>query len=113
MVRKAFAIVATVFAAALVSVPVAIAAAVPLGAGETKLVLPAGLEKTLRREGVVVKPLGPAKLKGRRLALPVSSGTFDPAAVRASVSAWVASSTKPFTVEEALGAPEVVVSFTY
>ena len=85
MVRKAFAIVATVFAAALVSVPVAIAAAVPLGAGETKLVLPAGLEKTLRREGVVVKPLGPAKLKGRRLALPVSSGTFDPAAVRASI----------------------------
>lgn len=75
---------AAVVAAALVSVPVAAAAAVPLGAGETKLVLAAGVEKTLRLEGVVVKPLGPAKLKGHRLTLPLGSGSFDPTAGQAS-----------------------------
>ncbi len=72
--------VAAALAAALVSVPAAAAATVPLSAGETKLTLTAGVEKTLRREGVLVKPLGPAKLKGRRLTLPLGSGSFDPAA---------------------------------
>lgn len=84
MMRSAFAMVAAVFAAALVSVPVAAAATVPLGAGETKLVFPAGLGKTLRREGIAIKPLGSATLKGHHLTLPVGSGTFDPSANRAT-----------------------------
>jgi len=84
MVRRRLAIAAAVLAAALVYVPVAAAATVPLGAGETKLVLSSGLEKTLRREDVAVKPLGPAKLKGNKLTLPVGSGTFDLSAGRAT-----------------------------
>lgn len=53
-------------------------AGVPLGGGETQLSLTRGLDKALRQEGVTIKPLGPAKLQGRELTLPVASGAFDP-----------------------------------
>jgi hypothetical protein len=44
----------------------------------TPLALTRGLDKALSQEGVAIKPLGPAKLKGRKLILPVASGAFDP-----------------------------------
>lgn len=53
-------------------------AGMPVGGGETQLSLARGFDKTLSQEGVAVKPLGAAKLHGRRLTLPVTSGSFDP-----------------------------------
>jgi hypothetical protein len=49
----------------------------PLASGQTQLKLNASLRAALRQEGVAVEPLGPARLKGRKLTLPVASGTFD------------------------------------
>jgi len=75
-------------AAALVTIlafsPAARAAGIPLAGGETQLQLNGALEKTLRKAGVTVKPLGPAKLKGHKLTLPVKSGDFDPGAGKGS-----------------------------
>lgn len=67
----------------LAHAPAARAASVPLGAGETRVAFAPGLDKGLRREGVAVKPLGPATLKGRKLTLPVTSGSYDAQAERA------------------------------
>jgi hypothetical protein len=64
--------------AGLAFAPPASGAGIPIGGGETQLALNGGLDHALRREGVVVKPIRPAKLKGSRLTLPVASGTFDP-----------------------------------
>lgn len=64
--------------AALVCASTASAASVPVGGGKTQLSLAGGLTKALRREGVAIKPLGSAKLRGRALTLPVASGAFDP-----------------------------------
>lgn len=50
----------------------------PVGGGETQLSLARGLDQTLSREGVAIKPFGAAKLHGLRLILPVSAGGFDP-----------------------------------
>jgi hypothetical protein len=63
---------------ALTCAPAAWGDSVPLNGGKSRIVLAPGLGKTLRQEGVAIKPLGPAKLKGRQLTLPVASGTFDP-----------------------------------
>jgi hypothetical protein len=64
---------------ALVLAPWAKADAVPLGSGEVQVAFAPGIDKALRREGVAVKAAGPAALKGRRLTLPVVSGSYDPA----------------------------------
>jgi hypothetical protein len=69
---------AALLLAALTYAPAASAASVPLDGGATRVTIAGGLEKALRQEGVAIKPLGPAKLKGRQLTLPVVSGTFDP-----------------------------------
>ncbi len=69
---------AALLLAALAYAPAAWGAGTPLGGGETRLALTRGLDKALRQEGVAIKPLGPAKLKGRVLTLPVASGAFDP-----------------------------------
>lgn len=78
MRRATFAITALLLAV-LTCAPAAWGAGIPLSGGEAKLVLDRGLDKELRQEGVTVKALGPAKLKGRNLTLPVASGSFDPA----------------------------------
>jgi hypothetical protein len=65
---------------ALTCAPAAWGDSVPLNGGKSRVVLDGGLGKTLRQEGVAIKPLGPVKLKGRQLTLPVASGTFDPEA---------------------------------
>ena len=64
--------------AALTFASTAWGAGVPVGGGETRLSLAPGLDKALRQEGVAVKPLGPARLHGRKLTLPVASGVLDP-----------------------------------
>ncbi|HKT83800.1 MAG TPA: hypothetical protein VJQ84_08190 [Solirubrobacterales bacterium] len=53
-------------------------AGAPIGGGKTNLSLARGLDKALRREGIVIKSLGPAKVHGRKLDLPVTSGVLDP-----------------------------------
>lgn len=77
---KMIAVGALALAALLVYAPALRAAEVPLGGGETRIVLDDALVKELRQAGVSVKVIGPAKLKGRRLALPVKSGDYDPGA---------------------------------
>jgi len=66
--------------ATLAYAPAARGAGVPLAGGTTRVALGGELEKALRQEGAAVKPLGPAKLQGRVLSLPVASGSFDPEA---------------------------------
>lgn len=78
--RRASLIAVALLLVALVCAPATWGAAIPLSGGEAKLVLDRGLGKELRQEGVAVKALGPAKLRGRNLLLPVASGSFDPAA---------------------------------
>jgi hypothetical protein len=84
--RTAVALTATVLALMLVSALAAAtagAAGMPLGGGEARVALAPGLVKSLSRSGVELKPIGPAVLKGRKLTLPVSSGSYDPAANQA------------------------------
>lgn len=64
----------------------AAAAGMPVGGGETQLSLARGLDRTLGREGVAIKPLGAAKLRGLKLTLPVTSGAFDPDAGSGSLT---------------------------
>lgn len=75
---RALALGAVALVTILAISPAARAADIPFGGGATQLVLNGSFEKTLRQSGVTVKPLGPAKLKGRKLTLPVQSGGFDP-----------------------------------
>jgi hypothetical protein len=64
--------------ATLVCAPAAWGAGQPFAGGQTRLELNRGLDSALRQESVAIKSLGPAQLKGRKLNLPVASGTFDP-----------------------------------
>jgi hypothetical protein len=64
--------------AVLTCAPAAHGAGIQVGGGETKLRIAPGLAKALRQEGVTIKPLAPARLKGPTLTLPVAAGTFDP-----------------------------------
>jgi len=63
--------------AALVSAPAAWGTGQPFAGGQTRLELNRGLDSALRQEDVAIKSLGPAQLKGRKLTMPVASGTFD------------------------------------
>lgn len=71
---------------ALIYVPGAQAASVPLGSGETKIALDSGFYKGLRQHEIAIKTLGPATLKGRKLTLPVTAGSFDSGAEEATVA---------------------------
>ncbi len=84
MARSTLTVVIAVFATAFVLVPAAAAAGVPLADGKAKVAFGTDLGKTLGREGIAAKPLGPATLKGRRLTLPIASGSFDPMAEQMS-----------------------------
>lgn len=66
-----------VLLAVLVYAPAAAGAEIQVSGGKTQLRLSPGLEKSLRQDGVRVKPLPPASLKGHRLTLPVAAGPFD------------------------------------
>jgi hypothetical protein len=77
---------AALLLAVLACAPAAWGVGVPLDGGETRLALTRGLDKALRQEGVPIRALAPAKLKGRKLTLPVASGTFDPDADRGALA---------------------------
>ncbi len=62
---------------ALACGPGAHAATQPLDGGLTRIDLNRGLVKALRQEGVALEAWGLATLKGRKLTLPVTSGTSD------------------------------------
>ncbi len=61
----------------LLAAPAASGASVSATSGETRLTLNGGFDRALRQEGVALEPLGPATLEGRKLSLPLVSGTFD------------------------------------
>ncbi|HEU5251895.1 MAG TPA: hypothetical protein VFU16_01035 [Solirubrobacterales bacterium] len=63
--------------ALLVYAPVAQAASLPLGSGTTRVLFTSAFRDALRRDGIFVKSLGPAAVKGRQLTLPVTSGSYD------------------------------------
>jgi hypothetical protein len=62
---------------ALLCAPAASGAATPPAGGEMLLRLSGGLGTALRQAGVKVKAIEPAKLAGRKLTAPVSSGSFE------------------------------------
>jgi hypothetical protein len=86
MMRRTVSVATATVVIVLALVASASAGEVPLGAGEAKVVFAAGFEKTLRSEGVTIKPLGPAALKGHKLTLPIASGSFEPTAEQASIA---------------------------
>lgn len=83
-VATTLAIATALLLVVLACAPAAWGADVPLGGGTTRVALTSGLDRALRQEGVAIKPLGPAKLKGHELTLPVTSGSFDPSAESAA-----------------------------
>lgn len=75
--RVMIALAGALLVSALMYVPLAPAASVPLGGGETKITFTSGFYKALSRQGIAVRSLGQAELRGRRLTLPIESGSFD------------------------------------
>ncbi|HEX6667764.1 MAG TPA: hypothetical protein VF081_14355 [Solirubrobacterales bacterium] len=75
MYRGLFGVV--VLLVAMACAPSAWGAGIQVSQGETQVRLSPGLDKALRQDGVKVKPLPPASLKGRNLTLPVAAGPFD------------------------------------
>jgi hypothetical protein len=75
---RIFALAAALLLGGLLATPAAIGSPSAVAGGETRLELNRGLDRALRQEGVALKRLGPAKLRGRKLTLPVASGAFDP-----------------------------------
>lgn len=65
-------------AALLALAPFASAASDPLASGTTTITLNKGLFKKLKKRGVKVLKISPAKVKKRKVTLPVSGGSLDP-----------------------------------
>lgn len=57
----------------------------PIGSGTTKLTLDSGFLSSLKSQGVQVKAIAPARLKGKALVLPVAGGKEDPTTGKAEV----------------------------
>lgn len=76
MLSVAVALVASV--ALLALAPLASAASDPLASGTTTITLNKGLYKKLKRNDVRVLKVSPAKVKKRKVTLPVSGGSLDP-----------------------------------
>jgi hypothetical protein len=83
--RRLAAIAAAALAALVLSAPFALADYDPLGSGTTKLTLDKGFLTLMRKSGVKLKAVAPAKLKGGVVSFPVSGGKFDPVAARGFV----------------------------
>jgi hypothetical protein len=71
--------------ALLVIVPSAQAAYDPLGGGTTRLVLDKEFAAFLKRDGVELSAIAPARRKGSSLTLPISGGSIDPTTVKGSI----------------------------
>jgi len=77
---------AAAFLAALaLSAPLARADYDPLGSGQTKLTLDHSFLALMKKSGVKLKAVAPAKLEGGVVSFPVSGGKFDPVAARGFV----------------------------
>lgn len=72
------AILASALFALLAFVPFASAAADPVGSGSTTVTLNSGFLKSLKKRGVKVTKIAPAKLKGKKATFPVTGGELDP-----------------------------------
>jgi len=71
--------VSALIVAGLLATAPAAAAKVDLAGGSTTLRLDAGTAKALAGAGVAVKPIKPAKAKGRNVSFPITGGKIDPA----------------------------------
>jgi hypothetical protein len=79
------AFLATALFALLAFAPLANAASDPIGSGSATITLNKGFTKYLKTFGIKVQKLSPAKLKGQKLTLKVSSGSVDPTTGTATV----------------------------
>jgi hypothetical protein len=82
---KARLAVAAALGALLALAPVAQADYDPLGSGTTRLSLDRGFLALLRREGVKLSAVAPAKLRAGTVTFPVAGGKFDPTVGRGTV----------------------------
>jgi hypothetical protein len=64
--------------ALLAFAPVASAAPDPLAGGTTTVTLKQGFVKSLKKKGVTIRKISPAKLKGKKATFPVTGGQLDP-----------------------------------
>jgi hypothetical protein len=87
MGRKRKPLLGVLFAlsALLLLAPLARADYDPLGSGTTKLSLDKSFLALLKKNGVKISAVAPAKLKGTTVTFPVSSGKFDPVAAKGTV----------------------------
>jgi hypothetical protein len=72
------ALMAAALFALLALAPYASAAADPVGSGSTTVTLNSGFVKSLKKKGVKVLKIAPAKLKGKKATFPVTGGEVDP-----------------------------------
>lgn len=72
------ALLAAALFALLAFAPYASAAADPVASGSATITLNSGFMKTLKKKGVKLTAIKPAKLKGKKLTLPVNGGEMDP-----------------------------------
>src|SRR4051812_4288195 len=73
--------------AVLLLVPSAQATYDPIGSGTTKLTLDKGFVSQMKKQGVKVTAIAPAKLKGSSVVLPASGGTIDPTLSKGEIEA--------------------------
>lgn len=59
----------------------------PIGSGTTKLLLDKGFVSQMRKQGVKVTAVAPAKLKGTTITLPVFGGEMDPTIKKGTIEA--------------------------
>ena len=74
-----------VLAGFILSVSMAGAAYDPLDSGASKLTLDKTFLNGLKRSGVVVSAVAPARMRGATVTLPVSGGKFDPTTSKGAV----------------------------
>jgi hypothetical protein len=75
--RRMLALAAVALVGVMAFAPTVWGAAQPLAGGKARLALNRGLLRAMKEEGIVLRALRPARLRGRILTLPVTSGAYD------------------------------------